>query len=147
MKTPTGGSTFHAGDLNPGLPHERWQSYHSTIQWVYTRLKQNLWTPVESTQSALTLCHAAHRSLCNVTDDTSLFIHNTYSQTSGHIEGCFGSFIVSPKDASTCDPGRWQLFLLSYSDEDGLGNFLWLISVQSHISLHSSHLFKLWQYN
>ena len=29
LRTPTGGSIFHAGDLNPGHPHERWQSYHS----------------------------------------------------------------------------------------------------------------------
>ena len=32
LRTPTGGSTFHAGDLNPGHPHERWQSYQYTIQ-------------------------------------------------------------------------------------------------------------------
>ena len=32
LRTPSGGITVHAGDLNPGLPHKRWQSYHYTIQ-------------------------------------------------------------------------------------------------------------------
>jgi len=31
LRNPTGSSTCHAGDLNPGLPHGRWQSYHYTI--------------------------------------------------------------------------------------------------------------------
>jgi len=35
LRTPTGGSTFHAQDLNPGQPHERWQSYRYTLLSMY----------------------------------------------------------------------------------------------------------------
>jgi len=32
-KDPYGRQYFHEGDLNPGHLHERWQSYHYTIQY------------------------------------------------------------------------------------------------------------------
>jgi len=76
LRNPTGGSTFHAGDLNPGLPHKRGKSYHYTIQLILEFYMQLLFFCNVNSVFFLFITWRLHATvvLCNV----QMFLINEY---------------------------------------------------------------------